>query len=146
MNSVELDPRKVGEMKETIWSILGQTDSKLAKEEYARHVAAVSHPAGILRGRVVKGTRRLQHLLNALIAWRRLCWLFYAVLVILAITLSWWSLLGCICILVSAMIANSLQTHINVELAARLYVLDQMVEDDPEFSKAVERAMHGILV
>ncbi|MFA6135051.1 MAG: hypothetical protein WC869_13640 [Phycisphaerae bacterium] len=133
-NHIKLPQEAVAAMKRRLWELLDQSNADLALTEYARILAVISHPAAVFRGRLVKGTRQIQAILNTIIIWRRMCWLFYALLIAVAVLHSWWVAILCpVLFLFNLMIVNHWQTLLNVELAARLFVLDDLVECAPAF-------------
>ena len=84
----------------------------------------------------------MQAILNAIIAWKRMCWLLYAVLVTVAVLRSWWVAILCpVLFLFNLMIVNHWQTVLNVEVAARLFVLDELEERDPAFRSRIVQVL-----
>jgi len=116
---------------------LSSVDKEHARSYYASLLAMNSHPFAVWRGRVVKGTRRLQYLLNAIIWWWRLQWLLIFALLVIAWRYSWWLLIGVPCLLLLRFVVNAVQTFANVELAARLHALDTRMDRDEHFREEV---------
>ena len=142
MNTVVLPQAQVKAQKDAIWSTLAQPDSGAAGEAYARLVSNISHPAAVFRGRAVRGTLALQRRLNLLIFGQRVSWLFVLAFAFTAFVTSWVYLIACpLIVLFNLFVVQNLQTRINVELAARLYVLDGLMLQDHEFNKNVLAAM-----
>lgn len=142
---VELPREAVASMKARIWGVLRQPDAAQARAEYARILSVISHPAAVFRLRLVKGGRELQSILNTMIWWRRTCLPLCAVLVVVAILWSWWVALMCPAVfLVNLLVVNPVQTKVNVELAARLFVLDELDEHAPAFRTKVQEAVQHL--
>ena len=139
---VELPQEAVASMKGRLWESLRQSDADLARREYARILAVISHPAAVFRGRLVKGMRQIQATINTIVVWRRVCWLLYALLIAAAVLRSWWMAILCPALFLFNMVfVNHWQTVLNVELAARLFVLDELEECDPEFGARIQQVV-----
>lgn len=103
---------------------LRQGDRQAARQSYVKLVGLISSPWAISQGRIVEGTKGIQHWLNVVIVLNRflyllgLCALLAGILVgpmhflwVLLVVTLWWVL-------------NKIQLRLNVELAARLVVLE----------------------
>ena len=132
-HQIELPERVVREKKEEVWSVITQPDADAGKREYQRLLRTIGHPAAIVRARLVPGTRRLQYTLNALIVLGRILLICYPTCIVGAVLYSWWIIILCPVVFVGDFLMNRAQTHVNVELAARLFVLDELMEVDEEF-------------
>jgi len=86
----------------------------------------------VAQGRLVRGTRSLQYLLNGILLFHRAKVALYILFLVLSFTNSPWFLIGIACVSLTSRVAHNLQTRINVELAARLMVLDQRLEEHLE--------------
>ncbi len=105
---------------------------------YRSLLATISDPAAVFRLRAVRGAYRIQLLLNALILWRRLCFGLYGGLVILGFAVNKLFFVGVpLILLVNLIGVNPLHTRANVNLSARLAVLDRLMDEDDEFRKQV---------
>jgi len=141
VETIKLPRVLVKSCKENIWSEWHASNSRLLKESYSQLLARISHPAAVYRARVVRGTRSLQYCLNILILLRRLRYLAVMGFAILGITKSWTYLLAALGVLILDYFSlNIIQTNINVELAARLFVLDELRTSSSEFSEIVAKA------
>ena len=134
MNTVELPSAIVQECKSRIWEMLRAPERK---EVYADIIKTISHPMAVFRGRVVKGTRQLQYFINAIIVFRKLLLLLWLLILIIAVAYSWLILLLWIVLPLLNLVINHFQTCINIELAARLHVLDQLMDESTEFRRRV---------
>lgn len=136
MEMVRLPVDRLREVRGEIWAELRQPDRQSAEAAYARLVQTISHPMAVARGRLVPGTTSLQLLLNLHILSRRLFWPTAVLLVVLSLVRSWLFLLGLPALIVLELyVFNSLQTRLNVELAARLQVLDEHLQDSDSIGK-----------
>ncbi|MHC4588075.1 MAG: hypothetical protein ACYTAQ_01775 [Planctomycetota bacterium] len=143
-DTIELPPTQLQEMREQIWAAILQPDKRMGKQEYARMLRAKSHPTAIFRGRVVRGTTRLQHRLNLLIASGRVAKAAQVLLIGLGFFVSLWLLLAIPPIfLIDLFVLNHVQTKVNVEIAARLFLLDRMMEEDEVFCQRVLDALEA---
>jgi hypothetical protein len=133
MGSMKLPDERLRTVRSELWAELRQSDRESAEAAYARLLDTISDPAAIARGRLVTGTVTLQLLLNSLILLRRLFWPAIVIIIALAILRSSKFLIGLpVLIALEFLALNRLQTRVNVELAARLHVLDEQpqVEDE----------------
>jgi hypothetical protein len=141
---VELPSDRLGQMRSELLSELNQPDSDAAKEAYARLVASISNPVSSRLVRAVRGSKRLQVCLNAIILWRRASWALYAGILILGILGNWWLLLLIpLAWVVNDVALNHVQTLLNVELAARLFLLHVLMDEDPAFRERVFAVVGG---
>jgi len=141
---VELPLDRLEQMRQELRSELNQPDTHAAKEVYARLIANISNPASSELVQVVRGSKWLQVSLNAIILWRRASWLLYIGILFLAIVKSWWLLLLAPLLWVTNNIGlNHFQTMFNVELAARLFLLNVLVDEDAAFRDHVFSLMEG---
>lgn len=101
------------------------------KQGYSEMLRVMSHPAAIARVRMVPGTHALQWLLNTCLILGRVG--IVGVVVLLLMRYWWWAL-GCA--FVDYLVVCFLQTHINYEVGARLFVLDIVL--DREFNNIVQ--------
>lgn len=101
------------------------------KSGYSEMLRVMSHPAAIARVRMIPGTHTLQWLLNSCIILGRVGIIFIVVLLLLRL---WWWALGCI--VIEYLIVCVIQTQINYEIAARLFVLDATF--DSKFKKVLD--------
>ena len=139
---IDLPREAVAAMKERIWASLRQEDADVARAEYARILAVISHPAAVFRGRLVKGTRQIQAVITTIILWRRACWPLYIVLIAVAVLRAWWVALMCpVLFLVNLVFVNHWQTVLNVELAARLFLLDELSDRDGGLGSKIRQAL-----
>jgi len=142
MSTIKLPKSQVQKAKEEFWGTLEISDKALRNQAYLSIVSTVSHPAAIFRGRIVSGTSSLQFLLNILIIGHYITWIVYLALVIIAIKGNIFALLIIpVVFFLDLLVVNNIQTHINVELAARLKVLDDLMESDSVFQEKVLAAM-----
>lgn len=140
MKTIELPKDSVDFTKQTIWRNLNQSNSDAAKRYFAEVLVSISHPMAIFRGRIVKGTRSLHRLLNLIIVFRRFMFLPLIILIVVfSFVKSYWLLAVIPLAFIVFFFVNHIQTHINVTLAARLFVLDELMEEDEEFRKLVDR-------
>ena len=143
METMDLPKDLVKQAKDSIWEELNQSNKEYVKHYYDRFVSiCVSHPAAIVRGRIVNGTIHIQLLLKIV----GLLSLLHLPIIILAVVLSFWKSLWIFIaipvLLFSLYIFNNIQTNINVELAARLTVLDELMEQDEKFRESVLHLMN----
>jgi len=131
MKTIVLPVQSLAQMRAQILVSLNQPDKHAAQAEYARMLSIISHPAAIARGRLVEGTRGLQYKLNAIIILRWILHLMVPAAIVLAFCWSWLSLLTLPVLVAILLGVNRVQTLLNVEIAARLYVLDQMLDENP---------------
>lgn len=89
-------------------------------DEYNGMLKVMSHPAAIIRYQMIPGTHLLRYLLNTCIFLSRLA---IVVAVIMLFMRHW--LLGSLFILLWFLIAQYVQTSINYEIGARLFVIDE---------------------
>lgn len=130
MGTMKLPEARLRLVRSEIWAELRQRDRQSAEAAYARLLQTISHPMAVARGRLVTGTATLQYLLNGLVLLRRLFWPTSVLLIVLSIWRSWQFMLGLpVLIVLELFVLNSLQTRVNVELAARLFALDEQVDD-----------------
>ena len=132
MEMIRLPVDRLRTVRSEIWAELRQHDRPSAEAAYARLLQAISHPMAVVRGRLVPGTTALQYLLNLLIFLPRLFWPTALLLIVFAVLRSWLFLLGLPALIaLEFFILNGLQTRLNVELAARLLVLDEQLDGAP---------------
>lgn len=138
MNKIVLPKDELDEMRDRIWSSLTHPDAARSKENYATLLKTISHPAATFRARCIRGSRLLQAILKVLICWRRFSWVLGIALAFLGFSYSWLWFLGLpVLLLFDLFVVNHQQTIINVELAARLFLLDEKMDRDEEFSSQV---------
>ncbi len=133
---VKLPVDRLRAVRDEIWTDLRQPGQDLAQEAYARLLMDISDPIAVRRVRLVSGTTSLQCLLNIIIFLRRLFWPAVVFIVVISLLESW-LLLFCVpvVIVLDRYVVNRLQTGLNVELAARLLVLDENIEDLDSINK-----------
>ena len=125
-------------MRDELWADLKQPDSRAANAAYLRLVANISNPVSAELVRRVRGSKSRQVCLNAIILWRRAFWLIFIAIVFWGIIESWWFLILIPLVWVTNnLVLNHVQTSINVELAARLFLLHVMTDEDPAFRNQV---------
>ena len=90
------------------------------KAGYSEMLRIMSHPAAIIRYQMIPGTRRLRWILNACILLGRLG---IVVVIVFLIMRYWWWALGTA--VLDYFLVSYVQTWINYEIGARLFVLDQ---------------------
>ena len=90
------------------------------KAGYSEMIRIMSHPATIARYQMIPGTRTLRWILNVCILLGRLG---IAVVVILLLMRYWWLAIGVG--VLDYFLVGYVQTWINYEIGARLFVLDQ---------------------
>jgi len=130
MEKIRLPIDRLREVRGEIWTELRQPDRLSAETAYAHLLQTISHPMAIARGRLVSGTTILQYSLNLLIFLRRLLWPIVLLLFVVALLRSLYFLLMIPALIVfNLFVLNNLQTRLNVELAARLLVLNEHLED-----------------
>jgi hypothetical protein len=135
---VDLPSNRLAQMRDELWSELKQPDSHAAKAAYVRLIGNISNPVSTQFVRHVRGTRERQVCLNIIILWRRIEWLLYIGVVLLSIWTSWWSLAVIPLVwLINNIVLNHLQTALNVELAARLFLLHVLTDEDTAFRESV---------
>jgi len=138
MGTVELPSDQLKAARAELLAQVTGGDSTEARLAYASLVGTISHPAAVLRLRVVRGVHRLQLLLNAIILWRWLCWALYLAIAWAGIQINSLFFVAIPVVFVVNMVAvNPLQSRINIELAARLAVLDRVMDEDCQFRKRV---------
>lgn len=136
--SVELPGDRLEAMRQELRSELNQQDRDAAKQAYARLVASISNPVSCQLLRLVHGGKYLQVLLNAIILWGRMSWLLYVTILLLGTLRSWpLLLLAPLLWLTNNLGLNHMQTMLNVELAARLYLLNVLADKDAAFRERV---------
>lgn len=144
MNTIELPKSRIQEARAELWSALRIRNKTLRNQAYASVVRAVSHPVAVVRGRVVRGTRLLQSLLNLLLLLHYVSWCTYLAAVVVAIRGTIGALIVIPLVLFfQFVLLSNIQTRINVELAARLKVLDDLMESDSAFRERALAAMEG---
>ena len=138
MKKIILPKDELGAMRDQIWSQLTHPDPAQSKEAYVMLLQTISHPAAIARGRCIQGTRLLQSLVSILIFWRWFSWLLGIGFVFLGLRYSWLWFLGLpLLLLFDLLVVNRQQTTINIELAARLFLLDEKMDKDDSFRSQV---------
>ena len=136
MEMIRLPVDRLRTARREIWAELRQRDRPSAEAAYARLLQTISHPMAMARSRLVPGTTALQYFLNLLILLRRLFWPTALLLIVVAVLRSWLFLLGLPVLIALELFAlNGLQTRLNVELAARLLVLDEHLENFDSMGK-----------
>lgn len=139
MQMIDLPKKKLDEARDRILASLTEGTPQEQQIAYRHIVGTVSHRAAILRGRYVKGTRKLQYLLNTIIIFK---WVMYLVFAGLGIFLNWWWLLGLpLWFICDFGLLTRLQTSINCELASRLVSFDELMDEDEEFRNRVLPAL-----
>ena len=136
METIRLPDARLRTARGEIWAELRQRDREAAEAAYSRLLQMTSHPMAIARGRLVPGTAALQYLLNALILLRRLFWPATVLLIVLSVLRSWQFILALPALVAFELyMLNSVQTRVNVELAARLCVLDEHLDASDSVGK-----------
>jgi hypothetical protein len=131
MEVIDLPKKKVEEVRHRIFASLAEGTRQEQQRAYRQILQTISHPAAIFRGRCVRGTMKLQYLLNSIIIVRRA---MYVVFVGLGIFISWWWFLGLpLWFICDLGLLNRLQMWINCELASRLVAFDELMDEDDEF-------------
>jgi hypothetical protein len=138
MKTIVLPVQSLEQMRVQVRASLNQPDKHAAQAEYARMLSIISHPAAVARGRLAEGTRGLQYKLNAIILLRWILHLMLPVAIVLAICWSWLALLSLPALVALLLGLNHVQTLLNVEIAARLFVLDEMLDNKPEILDNLE--------
>ncbi|MCK4857325.1 MAG: hypothetical protein KAT58_05115 [candidate division Zixibacteria bacterium] len=138
MKNVQL-PHDELERKRQAWrEVLHKSDREEAEVAYATLLDSISHPDAIALGRVVKGTKYLQYLLNVVLILRRLTWIAALLLIYLTWCKSWWYVITLPCLFwLHYVVINAVQVRINIELAARLKTLEELMDSDPDFRQRV---------
>ncbi|MHC4982919.1 MAG: hypothetical protein ACYTF6_07090 [Planctomycetota bacterium] len=126
--SLALPQVAVREAKAEIAALIFNRDKRSADYAYAELLRVISHPAAILRLRLVRGGPQLRRRLNLLILVRRLLWLACVGLIAVAFLAAWWYLLGLpVALLLDMTIISRLQTRTNLEIGARLTFFDTVL-------------------
>jgi hypothetical protein len=129
-STIELSAAGVEQTRQQIWASITRSD-EAGKAAYADLVALLGHPASTHRLRMIAGGKRLHRLLYVVILMQRLGWLAVVGGIVVTIFVSWWALIAIPFVILLYLILNSRQTHLNVEITARLYQLHKLMEEDP---------------
>ncbi len=137
-----LPKEKLEEVREKIFASLTKGTRQEQQRSYRQIIETISHPTAIFRGRCVRGTRKLQYLLNSIIFISRV---MYVVFIGLGIFMSWWWILGLpLWFICNVGLLNRLQKWINCELASRLVAFDELMDEDEKFCNRALAALERI--
>jgi hypothetical protein len=124
-----IDRKAIDEKRaEIIETLMDDTNSIF----YENMVKIISNPAGIIRGRFISDGAKIQAIEDVVILLNRMLMLGGLVFIVLFFVNLWFILAGLLCWLLSYFILNRIQTILNIELAARLFVYDQLAYSNQE--------------
>jgi hypothetical protein len=113
-----------------------------SEDSYARLVAVISNPSARFRGcRFIEGYRFRWKRLKLVMILSILVQIIGLVVVALAFFLSFWLLIAFPVFWLIWLWLNRSQTQLNIELAARLTIFDELCERDPHYRQYIESAL-----
>ncbi len=145
MAPFEFSKEEIQEARLQILAELKQSDRAAAKEAYKRLLNHISNPWFVLMGRMVRGTTAIQRWLNVVIYLNRSQYLVAIFFIVAGVVSNLRYFLGLVPVAVFWWVLSEIQFRLNIELAARLMILEMRAMTTAQATKVLVEAIRESL-